>query len=77
MDHGIGQYAGIEHLSVDGITRDCLSVTYRGGDRVFVPVDQMDRIQKYSSQEGSIPVLSKLGTQAWNTLKAKTKNPKP
>ena len=73
VDHGIGQYAGIEHISVDGITRDCLSVTYRGNDRVFVPVDQMDRIQKYSSQEGSTPVLSKLGTQAWERVKERTR----
>lgn len=73
VDHGIGRYEGIEHLTVDGISRDCLSLSYRGGDRVYVPVDQMDRVQKYSSQEGAAPVLSKLGTATWEQVKEKTK----
>jgi len=73
VDHGIGRYAGIERLSVDGIGRDCLALLYRGGDRVLVPVDQMDRVQKYSSDEGAAPVLSKLGSAAWERLKAKTR----
>lgn len=73
VDHGIGHYAGLERLSVDGISRDCLTLTYREGDRVFVPVDQMDRVQKYSSQEGVAPILNKLGTVAWERVKERTK----
>ncbi|MDA0744883.1 MAG: transcription-repair coupling factor [bacterium] len=73
VDHGIGRYEGIEHLSLDGVRRDCLTVSYRGGDRVFVPVDQMDRVQKYASQEGNAPVLSKLGTATWERVKERTK----
>ncbi len=73
VDHGIGRYAGLDRLSVDGISRDCLTLSYREGDRVFVPVDQMDRVQKYSSQEGAAPILSKLGTAAWERVKEKTK----
>ena len=73
VDHGIGRYAGLDRLSVDGISRDCLTLSYREGDRVFVPVDQMDRVQKYSSQEGAAPILSKLGTAAWERIKEKTK----
>ena len=73
VDHGIGRYAGLNRLSVDGISRDCLTLSYREGDRVFVPVDQMDRVQKYSSQEGAAPILSKLGSAAWERVKEKTK----
>lgn len=73
VDHGIGRYEGIEHLKVDGVRQDCLAMHYRGGDRVFVPVDQMDRVQKYASQDGIIPALSKLGTAAWERVKEKAK----
>ncbi len=73
VDHGIGQYEGIEHLRVDGVSRDLLSLSYRAGDRVLVPVDQMDRVQKYASQEGVAPVLSKLGTATWERVKEKTR----
>ncbi len=73
VDYGIGRYDGIEHLTIDGVSRDCLKVYYRDGDRVFVPVEQMDRVQKYTSQEGAVPILNKLGTAAWERLKARTK----
>lgn len=73
VDHGIGRYGGIEHLTVDGVRQDCLTMYYRGGDRVFVPVDQMDRVQKYAGQDGIVPALSKLGTAAWERIKEKTK----
>ena len=73
VDHGIGKYEGIQHLTVDGISRDCLTLSYRAGDRVFVPVEQMDRVQKYSSQEGLTPVLNKLGTAAWERVKERTR----
>lgn len=73
VDHGIGKYVGLERLSVDGISRDCLTLSYREDDKVFVPVEQMDRVQKYSSEEGAAPVLNKLGTQAWEKVKEKTR----
>lgn len=73
VDHGIGRYEGIEHLTVDGVRQDCLTMFYRGGDRVFVPVDQMDRVQKYAGQDGIVPALSKLGTAAWERVKEKAR----
>ena len=73
VDHGIGCFEGVERLTVDGMSRDCLTLAYRDGDRVFVPVDQMDRVQKYASQESSVPVLSKLGAAAWERLKTRTR----
>lgn len=73
VDHGIGRFEGIERIEMGRFASDCLVLSYRGGDRVFVPVDQMDRVQKYSSQEGAAPVLTKLGTATWERLKEKTK----
>ena len=73
VDHGIGKYTGLERLSVDGISRDCLTLMYRENDKVFVPIEQMDRVQKYSSDEGVVPVLNKIGTQQWEKVKEKTR----
>ena len=73
VDHGIGKYLGLERLVVDGIARDCLALSYRENDKVFVPIEQMDRVQKYSSEEGTTPLLHKLGTAAWERVKQKTK----
>ncbi len=73
VDHGIGKYMGLERLSVDGISRDCLTLRYRENDKVYVPVEQMDRVQKYSSEEGATPILNKLGTAAWERIKEKTR----
>jgi transcription-repair coupling factor (superfamily II helicase) len=73
VDHGIGKYLGLERLAVDGIARDCLTLSYRENDKVFVPIEQMGRVEKYSSEEGATPVLNKLGTAAWERVKEKTK----
>jgi len=73
VDHGIAKYLGLERLAVDGISRDCLTLSYRENDKVFVPIEQMGRVQKYSSEEGATPVLNKLGTATWERVKEKTK----
>ena len=73
IDHGIGRYLGIRRLRIGGREHDCLVVTYQDQDRVFVPVEQLDRLRKYSSAEGEIPLLSKLGSAAWEKLKERTR----
>ncbi|MFZ5516281.1 MAG: transcription-repair coupling factor [Candidatus Zhuqueibacterota bacterium] len=73
VDHGIGQYVGLKKISVQKNERECLSVTYRDGDILYVPLERMNRIQKYSAKEGVVPVLSKLGSKDWDRLKGKTK----
>jgi transcription-repair coupling factor (superfamily II helicase) len=73
VDYGIGRFEGVERVEMGRFASDCLVMSYRDGDRVFVPVNQMDRVQKYSSQEGAAPVLTKLGTATWERLKEKTK----
>lgn len=73
VDHGIGRYAGIKRLSIREREHDCLTVSYQGEDRLFVPVEQLDRLRKYSSAEGDVPILSRLGGTAWEKLKERTR----
>lgn len=73
IDHGIGQYQGLKKITVQGNERECLSIVYRDGDFLYVPLDRMDRVQKYSAKEGLAPSLSKLGSKDWDRLKQKTK----
>ncbi len=73
VDHGIGRYSGIKRLSLGGREHDCLTVTYHGADRLFVPVEQLDRLRKYSDAEGDVPTLSRLGGTAWEKLKERTR----
>ena len=73
IDHGIGRYGGIRRLSIGGRDHDCLTVTYQGQDKLFIPVEQLDRLRKYSSSEGEAPLLSKLGGTAWEKLKERTR----
>ncbi len=65
--HGIGRFVGVEQLTVQNSTRDYLLLLYKGGDKLYIPTDQLDRIQKYmgSSGEDAAPTLSKLGGGEW------------
>ena len=74
--HGIGQFIKVEPLTVDGNTRDYLLIEYRGGDRLYIPTDQLDRLQKYIGGGGDdmAPTLSKLGGTDWEGRVAKAKS---
>lgn len=71
VHHGIGRYIGIETLEVNGNHKDYLHIRYRADDKLFVPVDQIDLIQKYVASEGKEPKLHKLGGTEWKKAKAK------
>lgn len=64
-DYGIGRYAGLHHLEINHVNNDFLLLEYSGKDKLYVPVDRLDVIQRFKGQEGFEPVLDKLGTQAW------------
>ncbi len=68
--HGIGQYVGMEKLSVEGVKKDYLKIRYQEGAFLYIPTNQMDLIQKYIGSEGKTPKVSKLGGTDW----IKTKN---
>ena len=69
--HGIGRYKKLETLEVAGIFKDYLYIEYRGSDKLFVPTDQIDLIQKYVASGDKEPVLHKLGGAAWKRTKSK------
>jgi len=69
--HGIGKYLGLNTLEVGGGKRDYLLLKYRGSDKLFIPVDQVGLIQKYSGGDGPAPRLHSLGGAEWQRLKSK------
>src|SRR3712207_3347083 len=70
---GVGKYTGIEEVSVNGIKRDYLKIVYKGGDNLYVPIDQMDKVQKYIGGDVERVKLNKLGSQDWSKAKRKVK----
>ena len=72
--HGIGVYRGLENITVDGVSKDYLKISYRGGSNLFVPVNQMDLVQKYIGSDGASPKLSKLGGPDWGKMKSKVRS---
>ncbi|MDQ3933835.1 MAG: transcription-repair coupling factor [Actinomycetota bacterium] len=72
-DHGIARFSGFETKTVGGVTRDYLELEYRGGDRVFVPSDQLYKISRYVGAEASDPPLSKLGGKQWEQMKMRAR----
>ncbi|HNR67716.1 MAG TPA: transcription-repair coupling factor [bacterium] len=73
VDYGIGLYRGLKNISAYGRERECLIIEYRDGDTLYVPLEKMDCVQKYTSKESTVPSLSKLGTGEWQRLKSRTK----
>lgn len=71
--HGIGKFIGVEALSVDNTTRDYLLIQYSGSDKLYIPTDQLDRVQKYIGGEEA-PALSKLGGNEWQRQVTRARN---
>jgi transcription-repair coupling factor (superfamily II helicase) len=74
LDHGVGQFLGLEKIRVAGSVRDVIKLLYRDGDILFVKLDMIHMVQKYSARDGIMPTLSKLGGKQFKNLKEKTKN---
>ncbi len=72
-DHGVARFAGFDTKTVAGVTRDYLELEYAGGDKVFLPVDQLAKISRHVGVGGDEPQLSKLGGKAWERAKNKAK----
>jgi transcription-repair coupling factor (superfamily II helicase) len=72
-NHGVGRFVGIERVTADGITADYLKIEYAAGDKLFIPVDQMDMVQKYIGSDSGAPKLNRLGGNQWEKTKAKVK----
>lgn len=74
-DHGVGRYKGLKSLDVQGVFHDCLEIDYEGGDKLFLPVENMGLLSLYGQEgkEGSF-LLDRLGSMAWQTRKARVKD---
>jgi transcription-repair coupling factor (superfamily II helicase) len=73
QDHGIGRYDGLEAVTVNGAAHDCLRLLYDGGDKLFLPVENIDLLSRFG-QEGDGVSLDKLGGASWQARKARAKN---
>ena len=72
-DYGIGKLTDITTMTVNGVAREYLIIKYAGADKIYVPVDQIDKISKYIAPAGEKPVLSKLNSQSWKRLVSQIK----
>jgi transcription-repair coupling factor (superfamily II helicase) len=64
-DRGVGRFEGLVHQKVEGYGYDLLSLLYEGGDRLYIPLNAIDRVRKYHAGEGAAPRLDSLGTRKW------------
>ena len=72
-DHGIGRFQGLETLDVGGMRKEFLVLGYQGGDKLKVPVEAFDRVEKYASAEGARPLVDRLGSGNWDKVKRRVK----
>ena len=74
VDHGIGQFGGLEKVEVNGRSQEAIKLVYRDMDTLYVSIHSLHRISKYKGKEGEVPKMYKLGSGAWQKLKQKTKS---
>lgn len=72
-EHGIGRYRGLQKLAVAGIENDFLLLEYLDADKLYLPVDRLDQIQRYLGPDGRQPKVDKLGGSSWDAVKEKVK----
>lgn len=73
-NHGVGKYLGVETLEMNGMHNDYMLVKYSGDDKLFVPIDQIDLVQKFVGSEGKEPKLYKLGGSEWTKVKRRVQS---
>ena len=73
IDHGVGVYSGLQKLEVNGKLQEAVRIIYKDSDILYVNINSLHKIAKYSGKEGTVPKVNKLGSDVWNRLKEKTK----
>jgi len=73
IDHGVGRFDGLEKIENNGKQQEAIRLIYQNNDILYVSIHSLHRISKYIGKEGTVPSLNKLGSNAWNKLKSKTK----
>jgi transcription-repair coupling factor (superfamily II helicase) len=74
IDHGIGIYSGLQKIEVGGKWQEAVRIIYRDNDILYVNINSLHKISKYSGKDGTIPKVNKLGSDVWQKLKEKTKS---
>ena len=73
IDHGVGVYSGLQKLEANGKLQEAVRIIYKDSDILYVNINSLHKITKYTGKEGSVPKVNKLGSDVWNKLKEKTK----
>jgi transcription-repair coupling factor (superfamily II helicase) len=73
IDHGIGRFAGLQKLFINGKEQESVKLLFRDNDVLYVSIHSLHRISKFSGKDGQVPRIDKLGSTTWQTLKNKTK----
>jgi transcription-repair coupling factor (superfamily II helicase) len=73
VDHGVARYVGLGRPKGGSVNRDFMTLEFQGGDRLFVPTDRLDLVQKYSGVAGHEPRLDKLGGVSWDKVKSRVR----
>ncbi len=73
IDHGVGTYSGLQKLEVNGRLQEAVRIIYKDSDILYVNINSLHKISKYTGKEGTVPKINKLGSDVWNRLKEKTK----
>lgn len=73
IDHGVGVYSGLQKLEVNGKLQEAVRIIYKDSDILYVNINSLHKIAKYTGKEGSVPKVNKLGSDTWSKLKEKTK----
>ena len=72
QEHGVGRYEGLKTLDVQGAPHDCLDLCYHGGDKLYLPVENIELVSRYGAEDAEAQ-LDKLGGVAWQGRKARAK----
>ncbi len=73
IDYGVGHYKGLRHLKIWGVSNDYLLLEYQDGDKLYLPVDRLNLIQRYIGGDGKPPRLDKLGSHSWERAKKRAR----
>lgn len=73
IDHGIGKFSGLQKIEIGGQVQEAVRLVFKNNDLLYVSIHSLHKISKYIGQEGTPPMLSKLGSDSWKQLKARTK----
>ncbi|MBC6996430.1 transcription-repair coupling factor [Lewinella lacunae] len=73
LDHGVGRFSGLEKLTIGGRTQESVRLVYKNNDILYVGINSLHKLSKYTGKEGALPKLDKIGGEGWKNLKARTK----